>query len=218
MIVPADRGQILGAMEGGNLSADFIEALESASSQLGYPVFMRTDLCSGKHDWKETCFVPKAGDLMPHLMALCEFNELAQIIGLDYTSIVLREFLELETSFTAFHGEMPINKERRYFVKEGKVVCHHPYWPAEAFKGHTNDPGWEAKLADLNYESGEEISLLSGLAKKAGEALGDSWSVDFAKAKNGNWYLIDMALAESSYHWEGCEFESLYVERFGNRG
>ena len=26
------------------------------------------------------------------------------------------------------------------------------------------------------------------------------WSVDFAKGKNGLWYLIDMALAENSYH------------------
>jgi hypothetical protein len=216
-IIPCDPMELLQ----GTYSEEFIIQLIDAASRIGYPVFMRTDLCSGKHNWKNTCFVPDQDALIRNLYPLAEFNELADICGLPYTSIVLREFLNLEIGFEAFPGKMPINKERRYFIRDGEILCHHPYWPLEAFRGgsiHVDrliDSGenkeWREKLNDLNREDPEEIALLTSHARQVSHALPGFWSVDFAKTKNGPWYLIDMAVGQASYHWKGCPNENLRV-------
>ena len=54
----------------------------------------------------------------------------------------------------------------------------------------------------MNIESETEISLLTSYAGMVGAVLNDSWSIDFAKDSEGRWWLIDMALAEQSWHPE----------------
>lgn len=187
---------------------DFLARLKDFALIIGYPVFLRTDLCSGKHGWKDTCFVRNPNDLESHVAAVCDANEMWSLAGLPYCAMVVREFLELETSFTAFDGNMPINTERRYFIDQGKVLCHHPYWPEDAFNEHPSrmarDTDWRAKLAAMNTESEQEIELLSEYARRVGKVMPEYWSVDFAKARAGKWYLIDMALGKNSYHWPNC--------------
>ena len=34
-----------------------LETVRVEAKAFGFPVFMRTDLVSGKHDWKNSCFV-----------------------------------------------------------------------------------------------------------------------------------------------------------------
>jgi hypothetical protein len=183
------------------LSPEFIAKLDAEAQKLGYPVFMRTDLSSGKHDWKNTCFVSDPTVLGSNLVFLDEYNRIGKF---GYTSIVLREFLQLETRFVSFPGDMPINKERRYFIRDGRVVCHHPYWPQEAFYENTLFiHGTNLDL--LNHEDNHEVTLLTGYAEKVAAVLSGYWSVDFAKTKSGEWYLIDMAVGEHSYHWKPCE-------------
>jgi ATP-grasp domain, R2K clade family 3 len=206
IIIPQDRRTILEALDGKPLPQGHCERLLENAARLGYPLFARTDLASGKHSWANTCYVPSADVLIRHVLNICEENEMAQIIGLDYCAIVLREFLQLETSFTAFAG-FPVNKERRYFVRDGEVLCHHPYWPEGSIENHTNEPHWREKLVKLNAEDADEIALLSDYAVRVSKALGDCWSVDFAKAKDGKWYLIDMAQGHESFHWAGCPLE-----------
>lgn len=199
-----------------NAAIESTERLDSAVVQkvtdfaliLGFPVFMRTDLCSGKHDWEDTCFVTRKEDIKDHIIAVCEANVMYDLIGLSFSAICIRKFLDLETSFTAFFGNMPINKERRYFIDGGKVICHHPYWPADAFDSHplrmAHAPDWRARLEEINREDPEEIELLTKYSEWVGEVLPEFWSVDFTKARDGKWYLIDMALGSNSYHWSEC--------------
>jgi hypothetical protein len=190
----------------------FERDLARAAREIGFPLFMRTDLSAGKHDWKNTCYVENFHALIKNLPRLIESNELADIMGLPYTSIVLREFLDLETTFKAFPGDMPINKERRYFIENGQVLCHHPYWPPNAFEDIDAGiqyacHGWQEKLAELNRQEDSEVILLTNYAKLVSLTLSGFWSVDFAYARNGKWYLIDMAVGEASYHWHGCPNE-----------
>lgn len=205
IIIPCNRFEIIGAVEGEKLDRNFTSSLVSKADEIGYPLFMRTDLSSGKHDWKNTCYVKDEYSLITNLFRLAEYNELCCLAGMPYKYIVLRQFLNLESSFKAFPGEMPINKERRYFIKDGNIICHHPYWPKEAFYGRPDsEVGWREKLDVLNHETPEEIKHLTRLAEKVGEKLKDFWSIDFAQDTFGVWYLIDMAVGEASYHWEGC--------------
>lgn len=185
-----------------SLVKDFAEIIR-------YPLFMKTDLAAAKHDWEKSCFVRNADELNDHMDVLFETDAIWERVGATSRAIVLREFIEMDSSFTAFAGNMPINVERRYFISQGKVICHHPYWPPETFEsGHPDrqphDPDWRAKLAVMNDESKPEITLLMGYAERVGEVMPEYWSVDFAKSRQGKWYLIDMALGENSFHWPDC--------------
>lgn len=184
----------------------------AAAARIGYPLFMKTDLTSGKHTWDRSCFVREEANFMHHVNFLLEEHECALGFERDapVRAIVLREFLTLDSAFKAFEG-MPISRERRYFVEGGRVLCHHPYWPEEAmrFWSSKEPDNWRAELARLNTETEAEMRTLSVYASNVSHAMaragdlpnGGQWSVDFALNKeDGNWYLIDMALAEQSWH------------------
>lgn len=186
-----------------------VEKLIEAAKGFGFPVFLRTGHGSGKHEWKDTCFVASAGNMHAHVMGLLEWSEMVDMMGLPTETWVVREFLSLATTFHAFYGGMPINKERRYFFENGKVVCQHPYWPEVSIQ----DPDcedWAAKLAELNAESPEEIAFLTAETERVAAAflqvhdLDGAWSLDWAYAADGRWYAIDMAVAGRSFHWDGC--------------
>jgi hypothetical protein len=196
----------------------FFEAIQQMiTDEFGYPVFIRTDVASGKHDWKNSCFIQKKADLMDHIVSVLEFNEMAGMLGLNYQAIVIRDFLELDWRFKAFHGEMPVARERRYFIRDGDVVCHHPYWIHEAIREahqydgirsffgympHKLPNTWEIMLSELNHESAEEIDVLTEYSRRVAAVVDGYWSVDYAYTRGGVWYLIDMALGEASWHPE----------------
>lgn len=175
----------------------------------GYPFFLRTDQASGKHSWKKSCFVSTPDNLPRNLSGVISFNLTADIMGLPFKSLVVREYIVLESSFTAFWGDMPVAKERRYFVRDGVVECRHEYWIEPAIRDgmeHKSLPEseWLPQLRALNHQDKDEIRLLTKYAEAVGKELGGYWSVDFAKARDGRWFLIDMARGEISYHVEGC--------------
>lgn len=205
-----DADAILPAFDGQPMAADLLSELAEASKVFGFPVFLRTDLQSGKHGWEDTCYIAQPDLLMRNMLGVVEENLMGScMFGDMFRALVFREFLDLEVGFIAFYGNLPVNKERRYFIEDGNILCHHPYWPSESIEEHTQETDWQEKLATLNEETPKEVKLLSEYALKVSAALPGYWSVDFAKAKDGAWYLIDMALAANSYHWPGCVNENL---------
>jgi len=181
-----------------------IAEVTGAANSLGYPCFLRTDLCSGKHDWKNSCFVQEPSNLQQHMDKVLESNIRWKMLDIEPQAFVVREFLKLDTLFTAFEGDMPINRERRYFVQDGRVICSHPYWPSSAFNNHparmAHGVDWESKLSILNERDSTENELET-YAIEVGKALGGYWSIDFAKDQTGKWWLLDMALGANSYHY-----------------
>lgn len=199
----------------------YLEKMKTEAKLIEYPVFIRTDMASAKHAWKKAAFVRHEGKLFDHILETIEFNEMAGMLGLNYKAIVIREFLELDWRFKFSYGEMPVAKERRYFIKDGAVLCHHPYWIKEAIlNDHKNDgtrsllgyfphmlPNtWEKMLEEINTETSEEITLLSSYALKVAKVFDGYWSVDFACKRDGEWVLIDMALGRASYHVKNCKY------------
>ena len=55
----------------------------------------------------------------------------------------------------------------------------------------------------MNVE-GDEIPELAHSSIKVAESFRGAWSLDWAKHKNGDWYAIDMAPMDVSYHWPDC--------------
>jgi hypothetical protein len=166
--------------------------------KIGFPLFLRTDQASNKHFWNKAAFVRSEKDLFGCIDSTIEFNVCAGVIGLGFTSLVFREYIPMDCGYTAFYGMMPVNPERRYLIKDGKVVAHFPYWIKDAIERPSN-PNWEKISDQMNIETPHEIRLLTGYASLVAGVLEGYWSVDFCKAKDGRWILIDLALGEQSY-------------------
>ncbi len=172
------------------------------------PVFLRTDQASDKHSWLTSCYYDGQQELGTHLYEIITFNHCADFMGLEFQAILVREYIPMAAGFTAFRG-MPVNPERRYFIRDGAVQCHHYYWISEAVEHWhkpPSDPGWREILTKLNHESPEEIALLTGYAERVAAVLPGYWSVDFCQGADGVWWLIDMATGPNSWHPEDCEY------------
>lgn len=180
--------------------------LREAAQQLGYPVFIRSDYLSGKHAWEDTCHVPNGRELDRHVCQVVEETLTCDVMGRPVNAIVFREFIPMASEFTAFYGNMPVNPERRYFVKDGQVLCHHAYWIEEAIEESKapSAANWRELSRLMNWESSDEIELLTQYALTVAKSVDGYWSVDFCQAKDGRWMLIDMALGQDSWHPEGC--------------
>lgn len=220
IIVPGRYDELSAVLDGQMFPVRFAADLRAAADQIGFPLFMRTDLSSGKHQYRDTCYVNDLSLILVNLVNLIEANALADVMGLPFEAIVLREFIPLASRFAAFADALPIAPERRYFVRDGHVVCHHAYWPEQAIAqacGCGGDPCpalpryWRETLAELNAESGQEVSLLSDHACLIGNALPGYWSVDFALAADGRWIFIDAARGWRSWHPALCPFSKAAV-------
>lgn len=170
------------------------------NKEFNLPVFLRTDLCSGKHSWEKTCYHDGKRDLMSMLLDLTTANLLCDQW---FQAFAVREYISMETKFNAFHGNMPIGHERRYYINNGKVMAHTHYWCKEAFDNDFVRPDlpekWEQTLERLNYEFPTEIRLLTKMSKSIASVLSGFWSVDFCLAKDGRWIFIDAAEGEKSW-------------------
>lgn len=180
--------------------------------------FLRTGQGSGKHNWKNTCFLNGLSELKQHVANLVEWSELVDFRGLPYDVWCVREMLPVDPVATLpIYGDMPLVKEVRAFIRDGQVICSHPYWPRRAI-GEGFDNVNELLIDDLYVgtsslmpdEVADTIQLIESVADAfAGDG---SWSVDILKTRRG-WYVTDMAIASRSFHWEDCEIKSQFTER-----
>jgi hypothetical protein len=206
-ITESAKKMIWGLFDGqdvGTFDDPFFQQIKEAATEMGFPCFLRTDDTSGKHSWKETCFLPNAEAIPAHVAAIAEFSECADMLGLPWDTWAVREMLPtMPYGNCPSYGNMPVCKEFRFFVKDGKVTCWHPYWPLSALR----DGGWAGE--DISYNelchlhNENELILL---AERTGAVLGDAWSIDILETERG-WFVTDLAEAHKSYHWEGCYVE-----------
>ena len=181
----------------------YLEEVKAAAETIGYPVFIRSDETSNKHDWVRSCYVEKPQDLEGHMLNIVEFVEMMFLSDLKVRGFVIREFIELDIKFTAFNG-FPVAREFRFFVKEGKLQCWHPYWfPAAIVDPSTED--YISILAEMEKLSEVGLELLTGYAEKIGSVLDEYWSIDFCRLADGTWAMTDMAVGPNSYHFTLCQ-------------
>ena len=210
--------------DGDYLSEETHKMVESTAYHMGYPVFIKTDLCAGKHDFAETCYVPNKEILHHNLERLRDDNFCKDLM---FTHIAVRRFIDLAWQFKAFRY-LPIAPERRYFIDEGKVLCRHAYWPEDAIEFYNieipenPDRSYEKTMAlremyvarkkeeylpllrEMNVEHPQEINILTDYSEMVARVLPGYWSVDFALGRDRKWYLIDMAEGDRSYHDDEC--------------
>jgi len=199
-------------------SKPFFDDIRAAAEAIGYPCFLRTGQTSGKHGWDRTCFLQSPEQVLEHVFNIVEYSEMAGIIGLPCDIWAVRKFLSTSPLATCpMYGNMPICREFRIFVDGSIIRCWHPYWPLEALRrGGIDDYDEAYSIFD---QLCKEVVLLPDknrlfyIASRAGLAVGGSWSVDILETEEG-WYLTDMAEADKSFHWEGCELNKLKEKKF----
>lgn len=191
--------------------AEFLDRLRLAAlaiSKVG-PWFLRTGQGSGKHDWRTTCFVTNLDLIGIHVRNLVEWSHVVSFLSLAHDVWVVREMLPVTPIATLTrYGDMPLVREVRAFIEDGKVACIHPYWPEGSIR-----QGMDRTVSDaraLAIVSGARLSKAEALPalllaeKVAPVFAGDgAWSVDLLETRNG-WHVIDMAVAGESYHCPEC--------------
>lgn len=194
--------EVMNLIDGTDISEGLWWKIKEYADTIGYPLFLRSDQGSAKHDYENSCYVTSEKELKGHLACLFEWHLMRDLWP---QAIVFRELLNLQAPFKAFDG-LPIAKERRYFVDEGKVMCHHPYWPEGAIEQGRNQKilptQWKDMLAVISEEDKGEITYLSQLTEIFNELVPGFYSVDFAQTADGVWYMIDAARGELSWHPE----------------
>lgn len=177
-------------------------AVMEAAKEIGFPVFIRTDLTSAKHSGPNAYRIDQDGHNSP-IFETIEDSELKMWLAPQGPqAFLVREFLTLKAQFTAFRG-LPIAREFRFFANEVDVLCVHGYWAPETIEGHRpSRDDWYEQLQEMQSEVPVELYPMAIEAAKACD--GGTWSVDFCQDVDGKWWLRDMATAADSYHWPGC--------------
>ena len=197
-IIPIDFD--VGRSMDGGIPKPFLNLVKKKAEQIGYPVFMRTETLSAKHQWDRTCYVKSAIGIEQHLYELFETQLMLDMSGVPPpTAVILREFLHLKSFFTAYAG-MPVAREFRFFATKGKIDCFHPYWPHGALEqGRPSILDWRKHIEQL--EAIPEGSAFT-MVERASNQFEEQMSIDVCQLEGGNWVLTDMALGKQSYHWD----------------
>lgn len=205
--MPADvQQEIWGAFDGEPGSgriAEFAKEVAVLAADFAFPIFLRTDHTSGKHEWKRTCFVERAADIASHIVTIAEYSDMADMVGLPWDNWAIREMLPtIPLAVCTSFGDMPVCREFRFFVENDVVLCVHPYWPAKALQQGGVGPD-AMYFYDALCRMDDAAPDIHRLASSAGTAVGGAWSVDILETRRG-WFITDMAEAHKSFHWDGC--------------
>ena len=220
--VHVGRETLMNVIDGGPLDVGpLLGAVERVG---GYPAFLRTDQMACKKSWEETCFVESPDDMLRHACILVDENCSKDLFGeATPEGFAVREFLELDWSFKAFFRRMPVAVEVRAFVRDGGVECVHQYWPEAAItqwlgikdgvqpdewaraRERTLPPDWRELLASHRDKMERDMQIIRRQAGLVAGVVDGWWSCDFARGRNGLWYLIDMAPGAASTHTPECE-------------
>lgn len=178
--------------------AAIIASIRAFGEQVGYPLFIKNSLFSGKHEWAHTCYI--AADATDEQIAhqITWLTHLWAMVGGEVAlHLIVREFIQTAPVFHAFGG-MPVTAEYRLFATDGKLNGWQPYWPEAAIQEPSVDD-WADRLKTIAIPSQDEMQQMRAWAESITANLGGFWSVDFLRDRNGKLYLIDMAEGHKSY-------------------
>jgi hypothetical protein len=209
LVAPPKGCRLLRLLDGDEPTGldEFEERLAEAAETIGYPVFLRSDLTSAKHEPGPPCVVRGEKALLRSVSDIVDYQvqNLITPIGLDCWAV--REMLPITPAFYAFGG-LPIVPEVRLIVRGGRFERSFPYWPAAALEETARrvngDPmsGGRFTLAmaamKLAANNAKDLRQMREMSEAVCTELDGDWSIDWMKTDRG-WVLIDMADADLSW-------------------
>ncbi len=200
--------------EDGNVLIGYNEDhVEEDADKLGYPVFIRTDKASAKHDFEDISKVKEEDNIHGKIHMLADDNLSKGVFGIEFNAIVIREWLDIKHEFKAFHGNLPVGYEIRAFIRDGEIECKHYYWIKDAIEKSSFKPeNWEEKWKKAKRETMKRWDEVEDTVLQIAQEFDGWWSVDLALTEEGKWYVIDMAKGEDSFHPPSCKYSPMRVE------
>jgi hypothetical protein len=149
---------------------DFAAIREALRPFSGAAIILKDYVKSQKHYWNEACFIPSAADDATVERVTRRFLELQgdSFVG----GLVYRQFIELEP--IGFHPKsgMPLTLEYRIFYFDGRPMYSMPYWETADYK--------------------DARPPLDRFSEPASRVKSRFFTMDVAKAKNGDWILVEL--------------------------
>lgn len=145
---------------------------------------------SQKHYWEEACFIPNASDWENVETVTKRFIELQDVdlnIGLVY-----REFVALQALTEHSVSGMPLTKEFRVFVKEGRIMQCFNYWD-------------EGDYGDATVD----VNFLKTIIPKIKSQF---FTIDVAQTKKGEWIIVELGDGQVSGFPEMVDKISFYSD------
>lgn len=166
--------------------ADIRRALASFGVR---PVIVKDYVKSRKHEWDEACFVPNAADGAAALRVIETF--LARQGDAFVGGLVLRAFEDFAPLARHARSGMPLTREYRLFVLDGRVVSSDAYW-AEG-----GDDG-----AEVPVERFEEV------ARRVDSRF---FTVDVARRVDDAWRVVELGDGQVAGLPERADAARLYA-------
>jgi len=137
------------------------------------PVIVKDFVKSRKHEWNEACYIPCASDRHAVERVVRRF---LQLQGEDLNEgLVFREFIEFEPLAPHSKSGMPLIKEFRLFVFDGRIICWTPYWE-------------EGSYGD-NKDDFPPIDTFRHVAQQIQSRF---FTMDVARKRDGTWNIIEL--------------------------
>lgn len=177
-----------------------------AAERLRYPVFVRTDITSAKHQGMAGIRARDEDELRTAVRWALESNFMAMGIP-QPKAIVVRDWIELSLGFyddaQITDSKRQIAREFRAFATPDEHLCTHFYWPEDSIHS-TECDDWRERLESMAELSEYEEAVMADYATTVAEIVPKAapWSVDFGIGSHGAIYAIDMALGNLSWHPE----------------
>lgn len=147
--------------------SDFQQEIEVFGDQ---PIIVKDYVKSQKHYWNEACYIPNAADRANVIAVVTKFLEL-QDADLN-EGLVFREFVALEALTNHSTSGMPLTKEFRVFIKNGRVMTMNKYW----------DEG--------DYQNVEPV--MEAFEPIIPAIKSNFFTMDIAKRKDGGWLIVEL--------------------------
>ena len=154
------------------------------------PIVIKDYVKSQKHYWNEACFIPNAANKEKVNSVVNKFLEL-QDSDLN-EGLVFREYVELEKLTNHSESGMPLTKEFRVFVKDGKIMTIFKYW----------DEGDYQNIEPIV----EEFEVVIPKIKS------NFFTMDIAKKKDGKWIIVELGDGQVAGLPENADKDEFYYE------
>ena len=181
---------------------EFLAVLLGCGRTLGYPFVLRTGLALPKHRWAAACLVGAAGEIDARVRATqawCDGR------GLPVRTWAARQYVPPVDGFAVYDG-LPVGREFRVFLRDGRPLCVHPLWPRAAVDAaRPVEPHWPDALAALTeLRPDTDRKVLLTLARRAATFLPGEWAIDFLATQDGRWVAHSASPSALAWHDPAC--------------
>lgn len=131
--------------------ADVRSMMESVMQFMQYNncgVIIKDQVKSIKHYWHEACYIPQGAHPVHVAKVIATFMQMKNDSGDLQGDLVVRKFVELKRIGSHNRSNMPLTKEFRSFVLDGKIIHTSKYWDQGQYDSEGPSEEYLQKIAN----------------------------------------------------------------------